>query len=96
MSKRSAQRNRVNRKPEVRIDRVTFRSSVQIRDFQHAHVEASATVPPGVTPEDALDKVKRFVAKELLIAKEGRVRQPVQPEGSFRGIIERFKERRRV
>jgi len=53
------------------ISSVTFRSCIQLAPFQHAHVEACATVLPGQNPQSILDSVKDFVAEELRRAKEG-------------------------
>ena len=66
---------------KTRITSVTFRSSIELAPFQHAHVEASAEVGAGADPADTLQDVKNFVAFELLRAKHGdsvpeSVRQP--------------------
>jgi len=64
----------------IRIKSVSFRSCVSIGKFQTVHVEASADVPPSVSPRAALDTVKSFVAAELRRAKEG---EPVRTTGRF-------------
>lgn len=66
------------------ITSVSFRSSVPGPDrFQHLHVEATASVPPGEDAEAVLDGVKDFVARQLVRAKRGEVAAPVPVEGRF-------------
>lgn len=67
----------------MKILMVTFRSSVHLKDSQHAHIEVTAQVGPPTSDdnrEDArktLDELKDFVAEELKVVKEGRqVKQP--------------------
>lgn len=67
---------------KLRVKSVTFRSSVQLKSFQHAHIEASADVPEGVNPSVVVEFLKEFVANELRVAKEGEVRP--EPAGRFR------------
>lgn len=66
----------IRKQKPIAIDRVTFRSSIQIKQFQHVHVEAGAAVPEGADPSAVLHRVKQFVAAELRRAKEGD--RPVQ------------------
>lgn len=49
----------------TRIDSVAFRTSVQVGQFKHVHIEASATVGHNDTPTEALMAVKAFVRAEL-------------------------------
>jgi hypothetical protein len=70
------------KKPVV-IRSVTVRSSIQLKSFQHLHIEASADVPDGEAPEYVVDKLKAFVAKELKVAKEGRVVPQPAVQGRF-------------
>lgn len=78
-------------KPVTRIRSVSFRSSVQIKSFQHVHVEASADVPLNRTPESVLDDVKKFVARELLRAKNGEIKQETRQVltrgGAFKDLL---------
>ena len=60
------------RKNAARVDRVSFRSSIEVGPYQHVHVEASAAVPAHQNPSDVVDELKVFVAAELKAAKEGR------------------------
>jgi hypothetical protein len=68
---------------QVKIKSVTVRSSIQLKSFQHLHIEASADVPLGEEPEAVVDQLKSFVAKELKIAKEGRVVPQPAVQGRF-------------
>jgi hypothetical protein len=79
---RKATQVALTRVKKVRIKTVTFRSSTQIKSFQHVHIEACADVPEGESAEATLDTLKDFVAKELRRAKEGEV--PPEPVGRFR------------
>jgi len=56
---------------QTRIRTVSFRSCVIVGKFQTVHVEATADVPLNRKPEGVLEDLKRFVAKELIKAKEG-------------------------
>lgn len=58
-------------KNPFKIDRVSFRSSIELKPYQHAHIEASAAVGSNDDPSQVLDNLKRFVADELTYAKEG-------------------------
>lgn len=64
---------RMKNRSIVKITSVSFRSSVQLKPFQHVHVEATAQVLPGQTADRVLDLLKTFVANELRRAKEGDV-----------------------
>jgi hypothetical protein len=67
---------------QVKIKSVSFRSSIQLKEFQHVHIEAAADVPVGESAGHTLDVLKKFVAAELRRAKEGEV--PAAREGQFR------------
>lgn len=71
---------------QARIKSVSFRSSVEIGHFQHAHVEASAEVGPGESASAVLDQVKLFVADELRRAKHGE-REVVAKSGKFNDLV---------
>lgn len=71
---------------KIKLDRVSFRSSIQIKDFQHVHIEAGANVPPGADPRMVIDELKKFVAEELRAAKDGRMPTP-RPAGRFRDLV---------
>lgn len=77
------------RRKAVVIKSVTVRSSIQLKSFQHFHVEASADVPVGEEPEYVVDKLKAFVAKELTRAKEGRVVPAPPVQGRFLDYVRR-------
>lgn len=53
------------------IKHVSFRSSIELKPYQHAHIEASADVSPNEDPAGVLDRLKVFVAEQLIFAKEG-------------------------
>jgi hypothetical protein len=57
----------------MKVTSVSFRSSVQIGSFQHAHVEMTATLGQGDTPAKALASLRDLVAKELARVKAGDV-----------------------
>lgn len=66
---------------KVKVVRVSFRSSVEIKPYQHAHVELTADVLPGQTVAQVLDDLKLQVAAELRRAKTGEV--PTEKSGRF-------------
>lgn len=74
----------------MKILTVSFRANLPLKNFQHVHVEACAEVDHagGETPSMALEALKRWVAEELLLAKEGD--QPVTPptvRGRFQDLL---------
>lgn len=77
MAKKVAQARKLN------VTSVSFKSCIEIKPYQHAHVEMTATVAPGEDPSTVLDQLKVLVAAELKAAKEGRVPQP-EVTGRFR------------
>lgn len=75
----------------VKIKTISFRSMIELRRFQHAHIEVTADVPVGGGAADTLNELKHFVAEQLRIVKEGRTVQPAP--GSFRSLLEDTFER---
>lgn len=70
-----------------KITSVSFRANTPVSSnskYEHIHVEATAAVGPGESPEKVLDGLKEFVATELRIAKEGERPQPVDARRRFR------------
>jgi hypothetical protein len=59
---------------KVRISKVSFRANVQLKPYQTAHIEAECEVPAGVTPQEAVEQLKEFVAEELKTTKHGKER----------------------
>ena len=57
----------------MRITQVSYRRLVSRPNFQHEAVEATARVEEmlGDTPEDVLDKLKKWVDNELDAPREG-------------------------
>ena len=78
---------------QVKIKTVSVRSSIQLKSFQHFHVEASADVPVDTPPELVVDQLKEFVAGELNRAKEGRVVPAPPVQGRFLDTLDRTRRR---
>lgn len=57
----------------MKVTSVTFRGMVQLEPYNMAHVEMSASVDKGETPQAALTKLKAVVARELAALKTGQV-----------------------
>lgn len=79
-------RKKTHRSPAVKIKTVSFRSCVQLQPFQHAHIEVTAEVQVGQSPEGVLDALKCWVADELKTVRDGKEvsRVVVEREGRFR------------
>lgn len=65
----------------MKIDRVTFRTSIELEKFQHAHVEASAPVSAKEKPEAVMEELKTFVIRQLKVAKYGEAISPPPKTG---------------
>lgn len=52
------------------ITKVSYRDSIEVRPYQHAHIEAEATVPKGEDPAEVLAALRDFVRAELVKARE--------------------------
>ena len=74
---------------KVAIKTVAVRSSIQLKSFQHFHVEATADVPEGEEPAYVIDQLKAFVALELTRAKEGKVAPAPPVQGRFLDVLNR-------
>lgn len=72
----------------VVIKTLSFRSSLQLKPFQHVHIEATADVPAGATPGVVMEVLKAYVAAELRIAKEGFPTPQPHVDGRFRDLLE--------
>lgn len=68
----SAKRRRAGVVP-VKIRSVSFRANLAIDKFQHIHIEATADVPKDHEPEQVIEELKDFVARELIRARDGAI-----------------------
>ena len=73
----------------MRVKTITFGSSIQIKPYQHAHVQMTAELGRGETPKEALEELRKMVAEELLVTRDGVevVRQVRARTGSFADLL---------
>lgn len=49
----------------MHISKLTYKTNVQLRPFQHEHVEVTVDVAKGESPNEAFDFAKSFVRRQL-------------------------------
>jgi predicted RNase H-like HicB family nuclease len=54
----------------MKIKTVTYRTNAQVEPYVHRHVEATAEVARGESPEEALEALKEWVEGQLYVTLE--------------------------
>lgn len=80
---------RHKRQTIIEIKILAVRANVTFGNYQSLHIEASADVLPGQTPDQVLEALKDFVATELVKARDGVEKEVIRQIKS----VERFADR---